>query len=111
MPRIIKPTRIAPRSQTLIDNIILQWSSQPNIIAGNITSDISDRLTQFLAIPEDWHTEIPRDDVYRRNYKNLNFDKFKEDFDKIDWATLFSVKNIDVAYDFFLQESDKLTNK
>ena len=41
LPRIVKPTRITSRSQTLIDNIFL--------------NDISDHLTQFVAIPDIWH--------------------------------------------------------
>ena len=38
------------------------------------------------------------------NYKTLNHDKFKVDFHKIDWATLLSGNDIDVAYDHFLEK-------
>ena len=82
MPQIMNPTRITPRSQTLIDNIFCN-EVQPKIIAGNITTDISDDLTQFIVIPGR-HTEHLNEDIYRRNYKTLNHDKFKEDFNKID---------------------------
>ena len=51
-PRIIKPTRITSRSQTLIDNIHIN-ELHSNIVAGNIATDISDHLTQFVAIPGD----------------------------------------------------------
>ena len=81
-PRIIKPTRITSRSQTLIDNIYIN-ELHSNIVAGNITTGISDHLTQFVAIPGDWHTEISSQGIYRRNYKNRNSDKFEEDFNKI----------------------------
>ena len=47
MPQIMNPTRITPRSQTLIDNIFYN-EVQPKIIPGNITTDISDDLTQFI---------------------------------------------------------------
>ena len=63
LPRIVKPTRITPRSQTLIDNIFFN-EIQSNITAGSITMDISDHLTQFLAIPDDWHPEITSEDIY-----------------------------------------------
>ena len=109
LPRIIKPTRITSRSQTLIDNIFIN-ELHSNIVAGNITTDVSDHLTQFVAIPGDWHTEISCQDIYRRNYKNLNSDKFKEDFNKINW-TKFSDKNVDDAFDSFLDETEKVINK
>ena len=111
LPRIIKPTRITLRSQPLIDNIFIN-ELQSNIVAGNITTDISDHLTQFVAIPGDLHTEISSQDIHRRNYKKLNSDKFKENFNKINWKNLFSDKNVDDAYDSFLDEAEKksLTN-
>ena len=94
----------------MIDNIFFN-EIQSNIIAGNITTDISDYLTKFVAIPGDWHTEINSEDIYRRNYKNLNSDKFKDELGKVNWTNLFSDKNVDAAYDSFLEETDKLTNK
>ena len=151
LPRIIKPTWISLRSQTLIDNIFIN-EIHSNIAAGNITTDISDHLIQFAAIPGDWHTEISSQDIYRRNYKNPNSVRFnplqpsvpsvaylyplktsenprvfrcfqgvyisntgqswvKEDFNKINWTNLFSDKNVDDAYDSFLDETEKIINK
>ena len=109
MQRIMNPTRITPRSQTLIDNIFYR-EVQPKIIAGNIAIDISDHLTQFIAIPGR-HTEHLNEDIYRRNYKALNNDKIKKDFNKIDWATLLSGNNIDVAYNNFLEKVENLISK
>ena len=94
----------------MIDNIFFN-EIQANIISGNITTDISDHFTQFVAIPADWHTEISTEDIYRRNYKNLNSDNFKDEFGRINWANLFLDKNIDDAYDSFLEETEKLINK
>ena len=102
MPKIMNPTRITLRSQTLIDNTF--YEVQPKIIAGNIT-DISEHLIQFIAIPGKWHTEYLNEDIYRR------YDKFKEDFNKTDWATLPPGNNIDVAYDNFLEKVQSLINK
>ena len=110
LPRIMKPTQITSRSQTLIDNIFYN-ELHSNIVAGNITTDISDHLTQFVAIPGDWHTEIKNQEIYRRNYKNLNSDKFKKDFNKINWTNIFADKNVDDAYDSFLEETEKILNK
>ena len=35
---------------------------------------------------------------------SLKHDKFKENFNKIDWTTLLSGNNIDVAFDNFLEK-------
>ena len=110
LPRIIKPTRITSRSKTLIDNIFIN-EHYSNIVAGNITTDISDHLTQFVAIPGDWHAEMQGQETYRRNYKKLNSGKFKEDFNKINWINLLTGKGVDDAYDTFLEETEKLIDK
>ena len=44
LQRIIKPTRINLRSETLTDNMLIN-ELLSNIVAGNITTDISDHLT------------------------------------------------------------------
>ena len=44
LQRIIKPTRITLRSETLTDNMLIN-ELLSNIVAGNITTDISDHLT------------------------------------------------------------------
>ena len=82
LPRIIKPTRVTLRSQTLIDNIFYTELDK-NILAGNITTDISDHLTQFVAIPVQGPLSPEKNDIYKWNYKNFNSEKFKENFNKI----------------------------
>ena len=81
MPRMMSPTRITATSETLIDNLFYS-EFHPKIIAGNIATDISDHLTQFIAIPGR-HTEHLDEDIYRRNCKALNHDKFKDDLHTI----------------------------
>ena len=48
-PTINSPTRITANSKTLIDNIFYNNVTK-NVISGNITTSISDRLTQLLLI-------------------------------------------------------------
>ena len=50
IPPITSPTRITPRLKTLIDNI---FSTDANVetFSGNIVTNISDHLTQFLSFP------------------------------------------------------------
>ena len=47
LPYIISPTRVTPRSQTLIDNIFSNIIEE-DIISGNITTTISDHYIQFV---------------------------------------------------------------
>ena len=51
LPFITLPTRITNRSQTLIDNIFSNTSSA-QIISGNLTSTVSDHLSQFFIFPD-----------------------------------------------------------
>ena len=46
LPYILSPTRVTPRSQTLIDNIFS--NIEKDIISGNITTTISDHHMQFV---------------------------------------------------------------
>ena len=48
-PTINSPMRITPYSKTLIDNLFYNDMTK-NIISGNITTSISDHVTQFLLI-------------------------------------------------------------
>ena len=101
LPRITKPTRITPRSQTLIDNIFYN-EIKTNIIAGNIITDISDHLTQFVSVPfeDSSHLINPKEELYLRNFIKLNSNNFKQDFDNINWDNLLSGNNIDNIYVF-----------
>ena len=44
----------------------------------------------------------------REIYKTLNHDKFKEEFNKIDWVTLLPGNNIDVGYDNLFEKVENL---
>ena len=113
LPRITKPTRITTRLKTLIDNIFFS-ELQNDIVAGNITNDISNHLAQFVAIPNQGSSIFSEGldkDIYRRNFNKINFNKFIEDFQIIDWETLFSLSNVNDAYYSFLKETDTLIEK
>ena len=82
-PFITQPTRITTKSQTLIDNIFLNFHS-PCIISGNLTASISDHLAQFCLIPKTSNREKPIKQL-RRSYKNFVTESFVEDIANIDW--------------------------
>ena len=48
-PHISSPTRITPRSRTLIDNIFSN-NIEHDTLSGNITTTISDHFAQFLIL-------------------------------------------------------------
>ena len=50
-PTINTPTRITATSKTLIDNIFYNDFTK-KVVAGNITTSISDHLTQYLIIKD-----------------------------------------------------------
>ena len=50
-PQITIPTRITPRSRTLVENIFTDNVGEPSI-SGNLMCSISDYLAQFLIYPE-----------------------------------------------------------
>ena len=50
IPRITSPTRLTPRSKTLIDNIF-STDTANEVITGNILTTLSDHLAQFLLFP------------------------------------------------------------
>ena len=53
VPYITLPTRITPRSKTLIDNIFFNEINEA-AISGNLITDISDHHAQFLITPKIW---------------------------------------------------------
>ena len=50
-PYITLPTRITPRSKTVIDNIFNN-NFDESVISGNLITDILDHLSQYIIIPK-----------------------------------------------------------
>jgi len=68
-PFIIRPTRVAPHSKTLIDNIFSN-SLEETYTSGNILCSISDHLPQFLLLhkyEKTKHKKQPNITEYRRD--------------------------------------------
>ena len=75
---VTSPTRVTPRSQTLIDNIFSNIVE--DIILGNNTTIISDHYIQFVLFKNQIKskTNIEKTNL-ARNYKLLNIDLFEYD--------------------------------
>ena len=78
--------QITPHSKTLIDNIFYNNVTK-NIVSGNITTSISDRLTRFLLIsnqnPLSKNQMLNKDE--KRPFRNINSMAFEEDLKMVNW--------------------------
>ena len=111
-PFILQPTRLAENSKTLIDNIFLN-SIEFDTFSGNLTSHISDHLRQFLILKDFYHKIlINSNDVFERNYRFFNHDKFKNDLKDIPWNVLSSDDIwASLAFDLFFARVNPLLDE
>ena len=87
IPYITLPTRITPRSKTLIDNIFYN-NFDDSIISGNIITDISDHLAQFLITPKVLENERKKL-IYKRCFKNFNEELFENNLKNTNWEAVY----------------------
>ena len=85
IPHITLPTRITPRSKTLIDNIFSNDSNFAQGVSGNFTFSISDHLSQFLLMPREDNRPPKRHNLFKRNLKNLSKENLVADLININW--------------------------
>ncbi len=100
IPHITLPTRITPRSKTLIDNI---FSNDPNFtqgVSGNFTFSISDHLPQFLLMPREDYRPPKRHVLYKRDLKNFNKEELVADVININWPEVLYPGKMDPNYSF-----------
>ena len=113
-PKINSPTWITPYSKTLIDNIFYNNVTK-NIISGNITTSISDHLTQFLLIsnqnPLSKNQMLNTDE--KRSFRNINSMAFEEDLKRVNWneALTLSEENPNSLFKTFLNIVNRLIDK
>ena len=93
VPHIILPTRISKMKKSLIDNIFSNSDNFNEGISGNFTIPISDHLAQFLIIPDGHETVNKKQDIYKRDTKNLNRENFISDMIQIDWSTTINLES------------------
>ncbi len=102
IPHITLPTRITDTSATLIDHIFVKYNCDiidEAIISGNIFSDISDHLPNFILFGEKSvdNTKVLRPSVRILSEKNIS--KFKEYLSELKWEELFYEKNASENFD------------
>ena len=86
-----------------------------NIIFGNITTSISDHLTQFVLIsnqkPSSKNQMLDTDE--KRSFRNINSMAFEEDLKRINWneaLTLYE-ENLNLPFKIFLDIAGRLIDK
>ena len=103
LPTITKPTRITRTSATLIDNIIIGSSLQPEYDSDILISDISDHFPCLLKVKNPYlFCKQPK----RITTRALNASKISEINKKIleiDWTTKLDNQNVDIQYQKFSQ--------
>ena len=98
VPYITLPTRITPRSKTLIDNIFLNEINE-TITSGNLITDISDHHAQFLITPKILENG-PCKKTYKRCFKRFNNELFQNDLMNTDWEATLNTNLNDVDFSF-----------
>ena len=102
-PHITQPTRITDHTATLIDNIYFK-SIDHYTISGNILSDITDHLQNFLIINKlSCNTYKPV--IYRRDFSNYNEENLLEEVKLINWEDVLPVTDdVNLIFDSFHQK-------
>ena len=114
LPYISSPSRVTPRSQTLIDNI---FSNKVEVesFSGNITTSISDHYAQFLLLKKQ---NLPKGQKQRkmiRDYKKIEIEKetVEADLDTTNWKQNLKLNqgNVHNSFAIFFETFDKAIEK
>ena len=112
-PTITLPTRITDHTITLIDHILIKTTIKDienTLTSGNIYSDITDHLPNFLIIHNDKSKPEPEERPYVRLYGEQNMAKFKDLFEK-DWGHFFENEDPNKAVEILNTKFSHAYNK
>ena len=87
-------------------------SLEYDTFSGNLTTQISDHLPQFLIL-KNFHRKYTNKSqiVYKRSYRFYNEDEFKKDLLNVNWDETFKNTNADASFDTFLSIINKLLDE
>ena len=110
-PYINIPTRHTSQSKTLIDNI-LHNGINANTVSGNMTTNISDHLAQFLITSHQVHSQTKPKKILT-TFKSFVQDNFKHDLQSVDWEYTLDIHLHDANHSFeqFLQKINSILDK
>ena len=113
IPHIISPTRITPKSSTLIDNIFSNALNFKKGISGNLTITISDHLAQFLVIPKKHPKIHKKQNIYKRDTRHFDRENFIADLLEIEWHSVLELDKNDpnISFNSFETRVNYIINK
>lgn len=112
-PCLTLPTRITDSTATLIDHIYIklkQTEINDRIITGNLLTDITDHLPNFLLLGTPVN-EMIKNRPYIRIYNETNISKLQADLSEVNWSVIFEDKTPNEKCDVFISTYSTLFNK
>ena len=103
LPLMVLPTRITRKSCTLIDHIYFyegQHKHVADVRCGNILSDISDHLSNYVLLIEN-HNKAKLDRPMVRLFSESNKKQFRDRLTQFDWSVVCNEHNVDAAFNIF----------
>ena len=96
------------KSATLIDNIFVNNISF-KYLSGNITTSISDHLSQFIILENFKGSNLKRQRISAtyRDFRYFNIDSFKRDLQEINWNFATENTDVDLGFKIFFQLFNK----
>ena len=91
------PARIASTSKTLIDDVFYNCFTK-GVTSGNVTTSISDHLTQFLIVSNKNSNRVTKNQIQIRTFNKQNKEKLITDLDKVNWDEFFRAKQIGMNF-------------
>lgn len=91
------PARIASTSKTLIDDVFYNCFTK-GVTSGNVTTSISDHLTQFLIVSNKNSNRVTKNQIQIRTFNKQNKEKLTTDLDKVNWDEFFRAKQIGMNF-------------
>ena len=112
IPQITLSTQLNQKSAILIDNMFLSYHEH-QCISGNLTTNISDHLPQFIIVENLLENIIDRKDYQTEHtdYQNFNTDVFKRDIDQIEWFLATGNTDVNLSFEIFLRLIEKTLDK
>ena len=111
IPHITLPTRITPRSETLIDNIFSNNTEIHRAISGNLTISISDHLPQFCIMPRGKIFKPKKQIIFQRP-KTFDNENLVSDFINVDWNSTLEIHAADpiASFEKFKNKVDEIVD-
>ena len=106
IPLINKPTRLTKANATLIHHILTNDFLDAASSTGIVKSDISDHFPIFLITSAQYLDSIRNKTTIRKpetNEKSRQY--FLEILKEVNWKHLYSLKDTNLAYEYFLRTS------